>query len=50
LAEVLPTFVSDALRRALPQFERRMRGFLTAEATLTGVETRTSAPLRILRG
>jgi uncharacterized FAD-dependent dehydrogenase len=50
LAEVLPTFVSDALRRALPQFERRMRGFLTAEAILTGVETRTSAPLRILRG
>jgi uncharacterized FAD-dependent dehydrogenase len=47
---VLPTFVSDALRRALPQFERRMRGFLTAEAILTGVETRTSAPLRILRG
>jgi hypothetical protein len=50
LADVLPLFVSDALRRALPQFERRMRGFLTAEATLTGVETRTSAPLRILRG
>lgn len=48
--EVLPPFISDALRRALPQFDRRMRGFLTAEATLTGVETRTSAPLRILRG
>jgi len=50
LTGVLPPFVTDALRRALPHFERRMRGFLTVEATLTGVETRTSAPLRILRG
>jgi uncharacterized FAD-dependent dehydrogenase len=46
---VLPPFVSEGLRRALPQFDRRMRGFVTAEATLVGVETRTSAPLRILR-
>ncbi|WP_335743822.1 NAD(P)/FAD-dependent oxidoreductase [Syntrophotalea acetylenivorans] len=49
LRQVLPPFVSSALRRALPHFERRMRGFITAEATLVGVETRTSAPLRILR-
>ena len=49
LQQVLPSFVSTALRRALPHFERRMRGFITAEATLVGVETRTSAPLRILR-
>lgn len=49
LQQVLPSFVSTALRRALPHFERRMRGFITAEATLVGVETRTSAPLRVLR-
>jgi uncharacterized protein len=49
LERVLPAAVSQGLRRALPHFERRMRGFITAEASLTGVETRTSAPLRILR-
>lgn len=50
LERVLPAFVTSGLRRAIPNFERRMRGFITGEATLTGVETRTSAPLRILRG
>jgi hypothetical protein len=50
LAGVLPPFVSQGLRRALPHFERRMRGFTGAEAILIGVETRTSAPLRIVRG
>jgi len=50
LADGLPPFVTTGLRRALPQFDRRMRGFVTTEATLVGIETRTSAPLRILRG
>lgn len=50
LEEVLPGFVAAGLRSALPQFERRMRGFVCAEATLVGVETRTSAPVRIVRG
>ncbi len=49
LEQVLPEFVSQGLRRALPHFDRKMRGFVTAEATLVGVETRTSAPLRIVR-
>lgn len=49
LSTILPAFVSEGLRRALPHFERKMRGFITNEATLIGVETRTSAPLRILR-
>ncbi len=49
LHETLPGFVVKGLRRALPHFDRRMRGFVTAEATLVGVETRTSAPLRIRR-
>lgn len=49
LATVLPAFVTSGLRRALPHFERKMRGFVTREATLFGVETRTSSPLRIVR-
>lgn len=50
LDECLPDFVSGALRRALPDFGRKIRGFDHPGAVLTGVETRTSAPLRILRG
>lgn len=50
LGEVLPDFVYHGLRRALPYFDRKMKGFITAEAVLIGVETRTSAPLRITRG
>ncbi len=49
LPQVLPDFVTECLRRALPHFNRQMRGFLTAEAVLIGVETRTSAPVRITR-
>lgn len=49
LARVLPVAVTESLRRALPQFERRMHGFVGPEAMLLGVETRTSSPLRILR-
>jgi uncharacterized protein len=47
---LLPSFVGSGLKRALPHFERTMPGFITGEATLIGVETRTSAPLRIVRG
>ena len=50
LREVLPDFVYHGLQRALPHFGRKMRGFVTGEAVLIGVETRTSAPLRISRG
>jgi len=49
LSRVLPPFVVAGIRAALPQFERQMRGFVTADAVLIGVETRTSAPVRILR-
>ena len=45
----LPDFVTDGICKALPHFNRRMPGFVGPEATLIGVETRTSAPLRILR-
>jgi uncharacterized FAD-dependent dehydrogenase len=49
LAECLPEFVTTALREALPQFERSLPGFCRDDALLTGVETRTSSPLRIVR-
>src|SRR5690606_7511525 len=44
LAEVLPAFVHDALRQALPRFGRKMKGYYTNEALLVGVESRTSSP------
>ena len=50
LKECLPDFVIDALLEAIPLFGRKMKGFLSREATLIGVETRTSAPVRIMRG
>jgi uncharacterized protein len=46
----LPEPVLAAIREALPAFERQIRGFAMADAVLTGVETRTSSPLRIPRG
>ena len=46
----LPVYVLDAIREALPAFERQIAGFSRADAVLTGVETRTSSPLRIRRG
>ena len=46
----LPLYVLDAIREALPAFERQIPGFAMPDAVLTGVETRTSSPLRIGRG
>jgi uncharacterized FAD-dependent dehydrogenase len=46
----LPDYAIDAIREALPAFERQIRGFSMSDAMLTGVETRTSSPLRITRG
>lgn len=50
LSSILPGFVTDSLREGIRSFDRKMRGFITNEATLTGVETRTSSPVRIVRG
>ena len=46
----LPMYAIEAIREALPAFERQIRGFSMHDAVLTGVETRTSSPLRITRG
>ena len=50
LALSLPDFAIEAIREALPAFERQIRGFSMHDAVLTGIETRTSSPLRITRG
>lgn len=50
LWEVLPEYICQALSEALPLLERKIRGFAAADAVLTGVESRSSCPLRILRG
>ncbi|MGI6238085.1 MAG: NAD(P)/FAD-dependent oxidoreductase [Christensenellales bacterium] len=49
LDDCLPAFATDALKSALPIFDRRIRGFAAPDAVLTGVETRSSSPIRIER-
>ena len=49
LDSVLPQFVIDTLREGIVEFGRKLKGFVTAEATLVGIESRTSSPVRILR-
>ena len=50
LASALPDYAIEALREALPVFGRKIKGFDMPDAVLTGVETRTSSPIRIPRG
>ena len=45
----LPDYVLTTLKEALPMFDRKLRGFAHPDAVLTGVETRSSSPVRILR-
>jgi uncharacterized FAD-dependent dehydrogenase len=49
LAHALPDYAIAAIREAIPAFERQLKGYAMADAVLTGVETRTSSPLRIPR-
>jgi uncharacterized FAD-dependent dehydrogenase len=49
LASCLPDYAIEAIREALPAFDRQIKGFAMKDAVLTGVETRTSSPLRITR-
>ena len=50
LSDVLPAYAIDAMREALPVFGRKIKGFDMHDAVMTGVETRTSSPLKISRG
>ena len=49
LASALPAYAIDAIREALPMFGRQLQGFDRDDAVLTGVESRTSSPVRITR-
>jgi hypothetical protein len=49
LSEALPAYAVDAIREALPAFEKKIKGFSMNDATLTAVETRTSSPIQITR-
>jgi hypothetical protein len=50
LSSCLPAYAIEAIREALPAFGRQIKGFDRPDAVLTGVETRTSSPIRIQRG
>jgi uncharacterized FAD-dependent dehydrogenase len=50
LSACLPAYAIEAIREALPAFGRQIKGFDRPDAVLTGVETRTSSPIRIRRG
>ena len=49
LSTCIPDYAVEAIREALPAFDRQIRGFAMDDAVLTGVETRTSSPIRIKR-
>ena len=50
MSHVLPAYVCESLRCGLRSFDRKVKGFAMPEAILSAAETRTSAPVRILRG
>ena len=49
LAQILPEFAVTALREAFPAFDKQIKGYFKQDAVLTGLETRTSSPIRIKR-
>lgn len=49
LAAALPAYAIEAIREALPAFDKQIKGFASNDAVITGVETRTSSPIRIKR-
>jgi uncharacterized FAD-dependent dehydrogenase len=50
LTQALPVYAIEAMQEALPAFDKKIKGFAMQDAVLTGVETRTSSPLRMTRG
>ena len=50
LASALPDYAIEAIREALPAFDKQIKGYAMKDAVLTGVETRTSSPVRMTRG
>jgi len=49
LSDVLPAFVTEGLREGLPLLAGKLRGFADPDAVMTGVETRSSSPVRLVR-
>lgn len=49
LSVALPNFAVDAIKEAIPQFDKKIKGFAMSDAVLTGIETRTSSPICIKR-
>jgi len=49
IADCLPTFISEALREAIPMFGKKLNGFDAGDAVLTAIESRSSSPVRIIR-
>ena len=49
-ADALPAYAQDALREAIPRMARKLHGFDATDAVITGVETRSSSPVRVVRG
>ena len=49
LNEILPEFVSETLKEAIPELDKKLKGFGENDALLTGVETRSSSPVQITR-
>ena len=50
LASALPSYAIEAIREAIPAFAKKIKGFDLPDAVLTGVETRTSSPIKMTRG
>lgn len=48
--DIFPSFMTEAMREAIPQMGKKLRGFYSETATLTAIESRSSSPIRILRG
>ena len=49
ITEVLPQFITDCIKSALPEFDKKIKGFASPDAVLTFPETRSSSPVRIIR-
>ena len=49
LNEILPEFVSNTLKEGIKYFDKKLKGFANPDAIMTGVETRSSSPVRIVR-
>lgn len=47
--DLFPSFITDMLKKGLTKFDRKIKGFADSDAVMTGVETRTSSPVRITR-